>query len=91
MSGQTIVTASLKGMRVVVDGKRCELREYDFQDNRWLPKDEAAWPLPRPLADKWLAGWNHMDRFAVVSVLTESPDYPEEVRRPQKHHAEPHS
>ena len=91
MSGQMIVTASLEGMRVVVDGKRCELHEYDFQDNRWLPKDEAAWPLPRPLADQWLTGWNDLVRFAAVSVLIKPPDYPEEVRRPQRRLTEPHA
>ena len=76
MSEARIITASLEGMRVVVDGKRCELHEYDFQDNRWLPREEAPWPLPRSLADRWLTGWNGVDRFAAVSVLTEPPDYP---------------
>jgi hypothetical protein len=70
MSVQTIVTASLEGMRVVVGGKRCELHEYDFRDNRWLPKYEALWPLPGPVADQWLIGWNGLDRSAALSALT---------------------
>jgi hypothetical protein len=41
---------------------------------RWVGV-EALWPLPRPLADQWLAGWNHVDRFAAVSALTK-PDEP---------------
>jgi hypothetical protein len=81
MSWQTIVTASLEGMRIVVEGKRCELHEYDFRDNRWVPKDEAQWPLPRPVADQWLTGWNDLDRFAAVSALTKSPREPDNARR----------
>lgn len=89
MSRPTMITASLEGMRVVVDGKRCGLHEYDFQGNRWLPRDEAAWPLTRALANEWLSGWNHVDRFAAVSVLIRPPDYPEQVLRPQRRLAEP--
>ena len=74
MSGQAIITASLEGMRVLVDEKRCELQEYDFAVNRWFSKDTAAWPLPRPRADEWLAGWNAVDRFAAARVLTSPPD-----------------
>jgi hypothetical protein len=75
MSGQMIVTASLEGMRVVADGKRCELHEDDFQGNRRLPKEEAPWPLPRPLAYQWLTGWNHPDRFAEMGARTKPPHH----------------
>ena len=51
MPDQKTITASLEGMRVIVDGKRCELQEYNFTDNRWVPKDEALWVLSRPVAD----------------------------------------
>ncbi len=70
MSEQKIITASLEGMRVLVDEKQCELQEYNFVSNRWFPKDTAPWPLTRSLADTWLAGWNDVDRFAAVSTLT---------------------
>jgi hypothetical protein len=75
MSEQKIITASLEGMRVLVDRKRCELHEYDFQANRWRSKKDAPWPRPRPLADQCLTGWNNVDRFAAVNALTK-PDEP---------------
>jgi hypothetical protein len=81
MSGQAIITASLEGMRVLVDEKRFELQEYDFTVNGWFSKDTAAWPLPRSPADEWLAGWNARDRFRAVSVLTSPPEYPATAAR----------
>jgi len=76
MPEQKIITASLEGMRVLVDEKQCELQEYDFVANRWHPKDVSPWPLPRERANEWLAGWNHLDRFTAVSALTMAPEYP---------------
>lgn len=58
MSRQKIITASLEGMRVLVDEKQCELQEYNFAANEWLSKDASPWPLPRGQADQWLTGWN---------------------------------
>lgn len=77
MSEQRIITASLEGMRVVVDGRRCELHEYHFLDNRWLPKDQAPWPLTRDRAQEWLAGWNDLDRFTAIGLLTAPAADPE--------------
>jgi len=61
---------------VLVDEKQCELQEYNFTSNEWFSKDSAPWPLPRGRTDEWLAGWNDVDRFAAVSALTSTPDYP---------------
>jgi hypothetical protein len=76
MSVQRIITASLEGMRVLVDEKQCELQEYDFAANRWLPKDNSPWPLAPSLADDWLAGWNAVDRFAAKCALVKPSEYP---------------
>jgi len=72
MPEQRIVTASLEGMRVVVNDSQCELHEYDFVVNRWSVKDEARRPLARRQAEEWLSGWNAVDRFAAMNVLTNS-------------------
>ena len=82
MSGRKIITASLKGMRALADEKRCDLQEYDFVANRWPSKDQSLWPVPRSLADSWLEGWNHVDRFAAVNILTEPPENPAGRRSP---------
>ena len=66
-----IITASLEGTQIASDGETCHLHEYDFSANRWLPKDEAPWPLPRARAEEWLTGWNAVDRFAAINILTE--------------------
>jgi hypothetical protein len=84
MSGPKIVTASLEGMRVLVDEKRCELQEFDFEANRWLSKDDSPWPLLRARACEWLVGWNDVDRFAAVNALTRPADYPGELSRYQR-------
>ena len=70
------ITALLEGMRVVVGEKRCELQVYDFVSNKWVPKDTSSWPLAPDRANGWLTGWNHVDRFAAVNVLTKPPEYP---------------
>jgi hypothetical protein len=72
MPESRIITASLEGMRVVVDERQCELQVYDFASNEWLPKDVSGWPLPSDRAHKWLMEWNHIVRFAAVNVLTKS-------------------
>jgi hypothetical protein len=77
MSSQKIVTASLEGMRVLVDENQCELQEYNFVSNRWFSKDTAPWLLSRGRADEWLAGWNDVDRFAAVNALTKAPGCPD--------------
>jgi len=83
MSGHKIITASLEGQRVLVDEKQCELQEYDFVANRWFSKDASPWPLMRSLADDWLAGWNDVDRFAAMSALVRSPEYPAPLGAPR--------
>jgi hypothetical protein len=83
MSRQKIITASLEGMRVLVNEKQCELQEYDFSSNQWSSKDASPWPLTRDRADEWLAGWNDVDRFAAVSALTRAPEYPAPPRTPR--------
>ena len=77
MSEQRIITASLEGMRVLVDEEQCELQEYNFGVNRWFSKDTSPWPLPRERADEWLRGWNNVDRFAAVSALSRPLEYRE--------------
>ncbi len=73
MSEQKIITASLEGMRVLTDEKQCELGEYDFALKRWCPKDTSDRPLTRDRANEWLAGWNALDRFATMNILTWLP------------------
>jgi len=89
MSGQRIITASLEGMRVLVDEKQCELQEYNFASNQWISKDTASWPLTRSLADIWLTGWNDVDRFAAVSTLTGPSAYRAEPRGKSRGLGEP--
>jgi hypothetical protein len=90
MSRQKIITASLEGMRVLVDEKQCELQEYNFASDRWISKDIAPWPLPRDRADEWLVGWNDVDRFAAVNTLTKPADYPGEPRQHLHRLEKPH-
>jgi len=67
MSKQVI--ASLEGMRIVVDDGWCELHEYDFSQDHWVPKDRHKWPLALDEAKEWVKGWNALDRFAAVNRL----------------------
>jgi hypothetical protein len=69
------VTASLEGMRIVVDDTKCALEQYDFVIDRWFPKDAAEWPLSLGTAEQWLAGWNSVDMFAAINVLTAPKDH----------------
>jgi hypothetical protein len=64
------ITASVEGAQIIVDEKLCQLQEYNFVENRWYPKAEAVWPLPRACAEEWLSGWNHADWFAAMNALT---------------------
>ena len=70
MPEKKMITASLEGARVLIDKGRCELQEYDFAANRWHHRESAEWPLARDRADEWLTGWNSVDRFAAMIVLT---------------------
>jgi hypothetical protein len=90
MAEPQIVTASLEGARVVTDGKTCHLQEYDFAVNQWKPKDSAAWPLSRLIAEQWLDGWNSVDSFATISALTDPADHISE-RRPHPTRSVEHS
>lgn len=67
------VTASLEGMRVVVDGPQCRLEEYDFSSNQFNVVEEARWPLAAQRVSLWLGGWNRVDRLLAANILT-SPD-----------------
>jgi hypothetical protein len=50
MSGQ--VVASLEGMRVVVDDGWCELQEYNFVMDCWVPEADGRWS-----AERRTGGW----------------------------------
>jgi hypothetical protein len=70
MSEEKMITASLEGARILIDKGRCELQEYDSSANRWRHRESAEWPLPRERADEWLTGWNSVDRFTAINILT---------------------
>jgi hypothetical protein len=70
MTRSKTITASLEGAQIIVDGKLCLLQTYNFIENQWYPTDDAAWPLPRACAEEWLSGWNDVDKFAAMNVLT---------------------
>ena len=72
MTGRKIITASLEGVRVLVDEKQCELQEYNFVLDQWCPKETLPWPVPRPVAEEWLSGWNRVDRFEALNALTDT-------------------
>jgi hypothetical protein len=72
------VTASLEGMRIVVESERCRLEEYDFSENQFQLVEVAAWPLSVTDACRWLAGWNRIDRMMAADALT-SPDNPDRM------------
>lgn len=66
---QGSVTASLEGMRVVVEDSICRLDEYDFVENAYFEKDSQPWPLSATAASEWLAGWNDCDRRVATWLL----------------------
>ena len=63
------VVASLEGMRVVVNDGWCDLQEYNFVTDCWVPKARAWWPMVREEAETWLDGWNAYDRFTAINQL----------------------
>jgi hypothetical protein len=63
------IVASLEGMKVVVANNRCELYEYNFRTDTWSTIEERSFPMPRNDAERWVHGWNSVDRFAAVSAL----------------------
>ena len=71
---QKTVTASLEGMRVVVDANCCRLEEYDFSGNQFHVVEEADWPLTVAVASRWLTGWNRIDRMLAADALTSAED-----------------
>jgi len=71
MPKQIVITASLEGMQILVQRHCSELREYDFQLNRWILKETSPWPLSRRVAEDWVKGWNDVDRFAAINALVE--------------------
>jgi hypothetical protein len=69
------VVASLEGMRVVVNDGWCELHEYDFSTNCWVPKARHEWPMERRKAEKWVEGWNAVDRLTAINRLVAPAPY----------------
>lgn len=69
---QTEVVASLEGMRVVITSAICELCEYNFAENGWATLEARRWPLQQEIAERWLNGWNAVDRFKALNLLTAS-------------------
>jgi hypothetical protein len=63
------IVASLEGMRVVIDGERCKLHEYNFAANEWCELESSSWPMMREQAESWLRGWNIVDHSAALSHL----------------------
>ena len=63
------VVASLEGMRVVVNEGWCELHEYDSGSDCWVPKARREWPMARDEAERWVEGWNALDRFTAINRL----------------------
>jgi hypothetical protein len=72
MTSRKIISASLEGMRVLVDEKQCELQDYNFASNEWYPRETLPWPVPRQVAEEWVSGWNRFDRFEALNALTET-------------------
>lgn len=70
---QKEVVASLEGMRVTVDGKYGQLHEYDFEKNKWDGLESARLPLCEPEINRWLGGWNRVDRFTAFILLSQQP------------------
>lgn len=71
--GRIEIVASLEGARVVIEGWRCELDEYDFSGNFWQNLETAELPLSTVDADRWLRGWNPVDRLKARALLIRRP------------------
>ena len=63
------VTASLEGMKIVVDDAQCSLQEFNFDSNCWRIIDTATLPMSRTDVERWLNGWNAVDRWAALRLL----------------------
>ena len=70
MTNTKTIIASLEGAQIIVDEKLCQLQEYNFVENHWYFKEECPRPLSRARAERWLYDWNHVDRFAAMTLLT---------------------
>jgi hypothetical protein len=66
------VIASLEGMKIVVDSKQCTLQEFDFDLNCWRTLETTTRPMSRTCAESWLDGWNSVDRWTALNLLTYS-------------------
>jgi hypothetical protein len=62
MAGRKEIIASMEGARIVVENGTARRDEYNFVANQWEPRDSHSWPLPKPLAEVWVYGWNPVDR-----------------------------
>jgi hypothetical protein len=63
------VVASLEGLRVFINEGWCELHEYNFVTDCWVPKARSPWPMAQGEAETWLKGWNPVDRFSAMNQL----------------------
>ncbi len=70
------IVASLEGMKVVVANSHCELHEYNFETDLWSMIESSSFPMRRSDAERWVQGWNGVDRFAAMAALVgpSSPD-----------------
>jgi hypothetical protein len=66
------VVASLEGMKIVAASDRCALHEYNFEENAWQEVSRSSRPMTLEKAEGWLMGWNAVDRFAALTLLTSS-------------------
>jgi hypothetical protein len=73
-TGLREVLASLEGMKIVALENQCELHEFNFEQNCWQPLETHVRPMPERAAEEWLRGWNHVDRFEALMLLTHAAD-----------------
>jgi hypothetical protein len=63
------LVAALEAVRVVVNDEWCELREFNFVTDVWVPKARSLWTMERGESDRWLDGWNAVDLFSAMNRL----------------------
>ncbi len=63
------VTASLEGMKIIVDREHCALQEFNFDLNCWQTVETSSRPMSQAKAENWLNGWNSVDRWAALNLL----------------------
>lgn len=63
------VVASLEGARIVIRDSVCFLDQYHYGANCWKSMEQRPWPLSQSQADRWLEGWNRVDRFEAFNLL----------------------